>query len=199
MNSFNHFFTAFNLLFFLEYIILHQYKQRKIQYIVYYSVTFAVCIDFDMIIGYFSGKSSDHLRTWFQEPLSLFLVAPFLAFICNKYTKKKYYTYYVYICYTSHILLDYLTAHIVCPFAPFKLEMWSTVHHTAIFHAFPSTFEWKNYGISELWWLLINFIVFLLFLTNWKKTVKIMNESKLMNLNIQNEIFKPPDVDFEIE
>eukprot|EP00792_Barthelona_sp_PAP020_P003165 TRINITY_DN1495_c0_g1_i1.p1 TRINITY_DN1495_c0_g1~~TRINITY_DN1495_c0_g1_i1.p1 ORF type:complete len:199 (-),score=31.16 TRINITY_DN1495_c0_g1_i1:197-793(-) len=198
MNSFNHFFTAFNILFIIEYFILKLYKQRKLRYLIISSIVFAVCIDFDMIFGYLMGNPSSHLRTWFQEPFMLILAAPWIAFICSKITKQNYYIYHVYVGYGSHILLDYLTAHEVCPFAPFSYKIWITAYHTAIFHAFPSPHQWGNYGISEIWWLVVNVFASIVFFLHWRKIKKSLAESKLLDFSVEGNLFKPPEVDFAI-
>lgn len=141
MNAWNHFLTAFVVLF-----VLYA-NSHSIYEIMAFSLVFGVLIDFDQIIGKFLKKPRQHRRTWLEEPFGLAFVGLPLGVVLSLF--KPDYFFMIIIPFVLHIMLDYVTIHEVTPFAPISNRKVKV----GFFKSFPKPKWYKKYekGVSEVY------------------------------------------------
>ncbi len=127
MNGLNHFLVPFGIL----YALFH--TSLPIVEVIMFSLLFGTLLDAELLLGKFLlKKPAHHLRTWIQEPFGILFLGMPLAIGLSAI--KGEYFWLVLIPYTSHVILDYLTIHEVCPLAPFSKKM----KEVGIFKAYPA-------------------------------------------------------------
>lgn len=152
MNGLNHFLIPFNILFPLFNSSL------PISEIIIFSFIFGTLLDAELGVGKFIlKKPAHHLRSWIQEPFGILFIGLPLAWGLS--TIREEYFWLVLIPYASHVVLDYLTIHEVCPLAPFSRK-------TKVLGIFkpspaPSWYSSTMRGISENYVTVVGGIVFI--------------------------------------
>lgn len=149
MNLPNHILTTYNI---ERFALPHEHTGLLIGT----AIIFSILPDVDIIFSkLFTNKPENHLRTWFQEPISALLVALPISLLV--YFIFDINPLLVIIPWVLHIILDYLTVHEVSPLAPFKNNKYQTI---GFFAPYPRPAWYKEGGshvmVSELWLLLLN-------------------------------------------
>ena len=135
MNPLNHLLVPFVI---LTYLYPDHYVEALL-----FAFFFGPCIDADLFVGLWMGKQADHLRTWFQEPLGVLFVGVPAGLLLSSI--KPEYLVFAVLPYASHIIMDYVTHHTVCPLAPFSKKKYKV----GFFKPWPNQNDYK--GLSELW------------------------------------------------
>jgi len=152
MNILNHFFFSFTLL----YVFFNE--TQSLFTIITFAIIFGVLIDLNQVIGYILKKPATHRRTWIEEPFGLILFALPIGIILSFVDKA--FLPMTMLPYAGHIFLDYLGIHDVCPLAPFSKKE----SYVGFFTPFPKSLRYPNKGkgISEIYFLILNILVFLI-------------------------------------
>ena len=154
MNKYNHFLAPFILLF----VLFNQ--SNTIIEIIIFSVVFGALLDQNQRIGRHLGKPVHHLRTWIEEPLGILFIGFPLGLLLSLIDGN--YFFMVVIPYATHIILDYLTIHEVCPLAPLS----SKSIEIGFFKNSPPDiwYTGNEKGISENYFLSLNVIIVIVLL-----------------------------------
>lgn len=149
-----------HFLFSLTLLIIFLWGIAPLKEMIFFTVIFALFVDFDILLKLLLKDHSKERRTWVQEPLGFIFLAVPLGLILS-YIYASHYFFLVTIPYASHILLDYSTTHHVFPFAPFSKKKIKT----GFIKPMLNLILLKG-GFNENHFFLVNliFFVFLMFL-----------------------------------
>lgn len=161
MNKINHFLFALSTT-----LLVIPLSVENILFTALFSLIFSVFIDFD----HYLNKNTPwyRRRTWIQEPFGFVIIGLPLAFLLSKVNEV--FLFMIIIPYGSHIVLDYL-----CIFEAYPLAPFSRIKKREGLGIFvPNSKEWKERvkakkikAISENWFTLITFALFLIVLFKW--------------------------------